>query len=188
LKILIFVIAAWMTPWGVSAESLTGEAGKGPITPIETKMNMGFLGVLGGSMDYRIKGRKITRYEDFKSLIYPLRDEESSRMIRESETDHFTAMVLYAAGLGLGVDLALVYNPNPLFKVDWLDRIITGMIGVQIFAGLGGLFDANAEGHKYNAVQRYNQLISQPKESLLDLRPQWSADKREFTLALTRSF
>ena len=158
------------------------------LAPIETKMNLGFLGVLGGSMEYSLGGERISRYEDFKKLIYPLHDMEASDMIRESETDHFAAMVLYTTGLAAGLDLALVYHPNPLFRVDWLDRIVTGLIGVQVFTGLGSLFDANAEGHKYNAVQRYNQLIREPKSVYLDLTPQLSPSNHGLNLVISMSY
>ena len=139
-------------------------------------------------MEYSVNGKKISRYEDFKSLIYPLRDAEASSLIREAESDHVTAMILYGAGFATGLDLALFFKPNKVLDVNWFDRFATGLIAAQIFGALGGIFDGNADGRKYNAVQRYNQLIQQPKESLLYLRPQWSSYNHGINLELSRSF
>ena len=157
--------------------------------PIETKMDLGFWGIFGCSMEYSMEGKKISRYEDFKSLLYPLGDKEASSLIREAESDHVAAMVLYGAGLATGLDLALFFKPNPLLNIDWFDRFATGLIAAQIFAGLGGIFDGNAEGRKYNAVQRYNQLAKANKEETwLNLSPLLSPADHRLGLVLSKSF
>lgn len=58
---------------------------------IDARMDLGFFGLLGGGMNYSVGGQPISRYEDFKNLIYPLRDGEASDLIRESEAYHDAA-------------------------------------------------------------------------------------------------
>lgn len=122
-------------------------------------MNLGLFGLLGGGMDYSIQGRPIQRYEDFEAVIYSQKDAESEDLIRTAEETHASAFVLYGAGVAMGIDLALAFKPNTLLGVDWFDRIATGFVGAQVFWAVGALLDSNAEGRKYNAIQRYNHLL-----------------------------
>jgi hypothetical protein len=169
LKILFFILATWFPGVGVAGT----ETASFPIgQPIETKMDLGFFGLLGGSMNYTVGGKPISRYEDFKALIYPLRDPEASDLIREAGEAHLTAWMFYGAGTATGIDAALFFKPAPLLNINWFDRIATGVVTAEIFWGIGALFDNNAEGRKYNAIQRYNQLLRKEKESFLDLKPE----------------
>jgi hypothetical protein len=139
--------------------------------PIESHMNLGFLGLLGGGMDYSIQGHPIQRYEDFKSVIYSQKDAESADMIRSAEETHASAFVLYVAGVAVGIDVALVYKPSTLLGVDWFDRAATGFVGAQIFWAVGALLDSNAEGRKYNAIQRYNHVLQGKKDQAWEWVP-----------------
>jgi len=118
-----------------------------------------------------LEGKKLENYRDFKKVIYPLRDQEASDLIREAEADHFVAQMVYVAGAATAIDVGLAFDPTPLFHVDWLDRIATGLVVAQIFVGVGTLFDLNAEGRKYNAVQRYNHLVRQEEGAFFKLDP-----------------
>jgi hypothetical protein len=154
-------------------------AGPGPVpvdspTPqfIETKMDLGLFGLLGGSMEYSLNGKKITHYQDFKNLIYSLHDEEASRFIHDAEEEDFLAWMIDLAGVAAGTDMALFFKPTPFLHDDFIDRIGTGLLVSQFFVATGAIFEINAEGRKYNAVQRYNQLVRAPRQSFLGLHPQ----------------
>lgn len=154
----------------------------------ETKMDLGFFGLVGGGMTYSVGGKPISRYEDFKNLIYPLRDEEASSLIRDAEDQHIAAWLLYVTGGAVGVDVALGFKPVPLLGVDWFDRISTGLVATEVFWGLGALLDNAAEGRKYNAVQRYNQLILKKDRAFLELKPQVTLAQEGPRLGLSCSF
>ncbi len=141
-------------------------------TPIESRMDLGLFGLLGSGMTYTVGGQPLRRYKDFKGLIYALRDEEASDWIREAEEAHFTAWMFYVTGAAVGADVALFFKPTTFLNIGWLDRIATGGLVANALWGVGMLFDANAEGRKYNAVQRYNRLIEGKKESALEFNPQ----------------
>jgi len=52
------------------------------------------------------------------------------------------------------------------------DRIMTGLVTVQIGLGVYFIVHNIAEGRKYNAVQRYNHLlVKKPEESSFELNP-----------------
>lgn len=133
--------------------------------PIQTHMDLGLFGLLGGGMSYSIAGRPLTRYEDLKDLIYAAGDNSAADMIREAHSAHLTAWIFYGAGVATGVDVALAFPPNHILGVDWCDRVISGAMGAQVFWALGALFDTNAEARKYNAIQRYNARFDRKSEA-----------------------
>ena len=124
-------------------------------------MDLGLFGLLGGGLEYSIQGRPISRYEDFKTVLYPLQDREASDLLRESESSHTAAWLLYGTGSAVGLDVALSFQPVHFLGVDWFDRTATGFAAAQFFWAVGILFDSNAEARKFNAVQRYNRLLRQ---------------------------
>lgn len=140
--------------------------------PIDTKMDLGLFGFLGGGMTYSVGGKPISRNEDFKKLIYPLHDLEASDLIREAEELHLAAWICYVSGGISGLDVALAFKPVPLVGVDWIDRISTGVVASEVLVGLGALLDNSSEGRKYNAVQRYNKVLRKEDQAFLDLKPQ----------------
>lgn len=156
--------------------------------PIQTRMNLGLFGLLGGGMDYQLGGRPITRYEDFKALIYAQGDREASDLIREAHETHLTAWLFYGAGTATGVDVALAFKPAPLLKVDWIDRIATGFVAAQFFWAAGALFDTNAESRKYNAVQRYNHLLKNEEDAFLGVSTSTPLNGQGLCLGLERAF
>ena len=175
---------------------LSGAAFAGPDStsfpldqPIESRMDLGLFGVLGGGMNYSVGGKPIRRYEDFQNLIYPLKDTEASDLLREAGELHFAAWMLYVSGAAVGVDVGLSFKPVHLLGVDWFDRIVTGVVASEVPWGIGALLDGSAEGHKFNAVERYNDVIFEKKgRASLDLKPQLTLAQDGPRLGLGCSF
>lgn len=155
--------------------------------PIDCHMDLGLFGLLGGGMDYHLQGRPIQRYEDFKSVIYPQRDEEASRLIREAEEAHLTAFLFYFSGIATGLDVALNFRPAPILNVEWFDRTATGLVTAQFFWAAGALFDTNAEARKFNAVERYNHVLQGKKEEAWEWAPPqvaWNGQEAQCVLGM----
>jgi hypothetical protein len=141
-------------------------------TPIETHADLGFMAILGGDMQYHLNGQKIIHYKDFKNLIYPLRDPEASQLIRNAESTDLASWLILTTGVALSADIALFYKPAVIFNANVPDRIMTGLVTVQIGLGVYFIVHNIAEGRKYNAVQRYNHLlVKKPEESSFELNP-----------------
>lgn len=156
--------------------------------PIETRMDLGLWGLLGASLRYSIDGQPIQDDGELKERIYSLHDEEASRLIRESGESRFITRLFLVTGALLGADVALLYKPVPFVRVDWIDRISTGLVTAQFLAGVGFIFNANAEGLKFNAVQRYNRLLRRPEASGMRLSPEVFADGSHWGLGLGCAF
>ena len=171
LVMILFVLAP-----PVFAEREVPESPFTAGSPIETRMDFGVFGLLGGGMRYRVDGRPISRYEDFQCLILPLRDEEATRLLNESQECHFAAWILYVSGGAVGVDVGVSFKPMVLLGVDWFDRIATGLTAAEVFWTVGALLDGSGEARKFNAVQRYNQLLKEKDQAFLELGPrlQWT--------------
>jgi hypothetical protein len=108
-------------------------------------------------------------------------------MIRSAEETHVSAFVLYGAGMAAGLDLALAFKPNTLLGVDWFDRIATGFVGAQVFWAVGALLDSNAEGRKYNAIQRYNHVLQGKKDQAWEWVPPqvaWNGQEAQCVLGM----
>jgi len=155
---------------------------------IETHMDLGFFGLLGGSMEYSLDGKRLESYREFKDLIYPLRDQQASDMIREAEDKNFVAWMFYVGGVATGADLALAYPPVPFLRVDWIDRIASGVVAAEVVVGIGLIFDNSAEGEKYNAVQRYNHLIHGKDKETWQFTPQLYASGGHLDLGVRTGF
>ncbi|HVZ79257.1 MAG TPA: hypothetical protein VHE12_00495 [bacterium] len=155
--------------------------------PIESRMGLGLFGVLGGKMEYTLQGRSLRDMEDFKSVIYPLGDAEASRLIREAGQCQVVGETVFAAGLLTGCDIALFFRPTPLLNVDWADRVFTGFTVAQLVWGLGSLFDTNSEARKFNAVQRYNQVLRSRKGEAWEWTPlqlAWGPAESRFSVGV----
>jgi hypothetical protein len=156
--------------------------------PIETHMDLGFLGVFGGPVEYSLGGRKLTSYREFKDLIYPLRDAEASDGIRVAEQMDFVSWVIYGGSIATGVDVALVFKPVPVFNDDALDRALTGLFVAQVGIGFWSLFNTSAEARKFNAVQRYNKLLRGKKVSEFQVDPLLYADGNGLNVGMKTAF
>lgn len=155
---------------------------------IETKMTLGLFGILGAGTDYSIGGKKLDSYEDFKKVIYPLRDPEASRLIHEAEEAEFVWWILVVGGVAAGVDVGLTYKPVPFLNVDWIDRISTGAVALQILLAPGIILGSIASADKFNAVQRYNRLVRGEKEAGWKVSPYLIAAQGRLGLELALGF
>jgi len=156
--------------------------------PIETHLDLGLLGLFGGSMEYSLDGRKIESYGDFKNLIYPLRDAEASNLIRSAEQADLVSWVIYGGSIAVGIDVALVFKPVPVFNDDALDRISTGLFVAQIGIGIWNIFATNAEARKFNAVQRYNKVLKNKISASLELSTEIVASQNGMSLGMKTVF
>jgi hypothetical protein len=156
--------------------------------PFEAKMELGLFGVLGASMTYTLHGKRVRHYREFKELIYPLMDEEASNLIRQAQEADTLSWVFVAMGLPTGLDIALSFKPVSIFGVDWMDRTLSGFAASQAFIGLGLLFESNAEGLKFNAVQRYNHLVAGGEKTGLAVTPQVFASGSHWDFGLRSDF
>ncbi len=156
--------------------------------PIETHLNLGFLSLFGGTMEYSLDERKITSYQDFKNLIYPLRDAEASNEIRVAEQMDFVSWVIYGGSLAVGADVALFFKPVPFLNDDGLDRVATGLFVAQLGIGVWSLCNASAEARKFNAVQRYNKVLKNKTSASLELTPEVYAGQNGMGLGLKTVF
>ena len=182
--IVLFLLFAVTSPsWAQS----------GPLTnpknlPIETRMDLGFLGIFGGPTEYSLGGRKLTNYQEFKDLIYPLHDPEASDGICVAEQMDFVSWVVYGGSLVVGLDVALVFKPVPVFNDDGFDRALTGYFVAQVAIGIWGLFNTSAEARKFNAVQRYNKLLVNKKVSEFEVDPLLYANSNGLNIGMKTSF
>jgi hypothetical protein len=147
------------------------------------------MAILGGDMQYHLNGQKIVHYKDFKNLIYPLHDPEASQLIRDAESTDLASWLVLITGISLSTDIALFYKPAVIFNSNVPDRIMTGLVTVQIGLGIYFIVHNIAEGRKYNAIQRYNHLLlKNPDDSLLELNPKLFASSNGLVLGGQLSF
>jgi len=139
-------------------------------------------------MEYSLGGRRIESYQDFKDLIYPLQDAEASDLIRSAEQADFVSWFIYGGSLAIGIDVALAFNPVPIFNDDGFDRLATGLFVAQVGIGIWSIFSANAEARKFNAVQRYNKVLGKRKTASFELSPQIYAGQNRMGLGLKTVF
>ena len=156
--------------------------------PIEMKMTMGLLGLLGAGTEYSFDGKKIGSYEEFADVIFPLNDPESTRLIHEAGEADLVWLFLLGTGVVIGADVALTYKPVPFINIDFIDRIVSGSVAVQICLIPGSILGAISASNKFNAVQRYNHLVKRGKEAGLGLQPQLFANRDHLGLGLNCRF
>jgi hypothetical protein len=186
---LILAASLFLTPLASAETKETNPKGTAASSPpIEMKMNTGLFGILGSSVDYSLEGRKLERYEDFKALIYPLQDEEASRLIRDSQSHDLIARLFYGGGVAVGVDVALSFKPVPVLNDDFFDRVATGFFTAQILWGAGLIFQANAESDKFNAIQRYNHQARGEKPEAWRITPGFSMGEDQMGLNFSYVF
>ena len=134
-------------------------------------------------MQYSLQGQRIFRYQDFKNLIYPLHDSQTSNMIRDAEATDLISWIILSAGISAAVDIAVFYKPPVVFNSDIPDRAVEAIALSQIGLGAFAIVHNIAEGRKFNAVQRYNHLLQEkPKESSIELTPKILASSNGLVL------
>jgi hypothetical protein len=180
LTVSLFSLAILFLPFLLPKALAKTKPSKAPSSTqkhvFETKIDLGLFGLLGGGMNYSLNGKKIIHYRDFNEIINSLHDEESTKLIRESESADLASWILLMTGIPVGIDVALAFKPVPLLGIDWTDRISTGFVAAQAFIALGAIFETNAASLKYNAVQRYNHLVRGEEIGNLSVTPRLFVD------------
>jgi hypothetical protein len=116
-----------------------------------------------GGLQYSIDGRFLINYQDFRELISPLRDYETERLLRRSESSDFKSKVFGIAGFAgvvTGVVGLLTSSSNRQVPF-W----ITAVSGAILF-DIGSLFQSEAQTSKFNCVQRYNRFARNEEQIL----------------------
>jgi len=167
--------------WGAPADP---KKGPGP-RPIEMRMG---LSPLGSSLGYFQDGKDANHYRDLRAILEPLGDAPTLKLLREAEDADKWSWGLIVSGAALGIVTALTLEPTQVLGVDPLDRAATGGFWAQFLMVPGALFRFDAEGRKFNAVQRYNALVRKEKVSGMDLRPNLVFGKDVRGLALEGRF
>jgi len=155
--------------------------------PAPIEMRMG-LGPLGSSLGYSLRGKDVNHYRTLLEIMGPLGDEATLRLLREAEDADRWSWGLLISGAVLGVVTALAIEPTPVLGWEPLDRAATGAAFAQFLVLPGTLFRFDAEGRKFNAVQRYNSLVRKEKLSSLDLGPRLMAGRGRWSLGLEGRF
>lgn len=167
------------------AQNVSGQTGivEHKLKPIEISYTT--LTGLFYSLDHEI----LRDDKDFESLIFPLNDYESIRLLKRSENSASTGKVLRYIGLaglltGLTGILAVPSNQQTPF---WLTAI-----GGGLSIDISGFFQTEAQTTKFNCVQRYNRFArgeeqvlpkaTEDEKSLLDFdKTGNSSDKKPVT-------
>lgn len=108
-----------------------------------------------GGLQYSVDGRLLTHYQDFEALVFPLRDFESERLLKRSETSDLNSKVfgwVGLAGLATGI-VGLLTSSSKQQAPFWASAI-----GGGVLIDIGNLFQTEAETAKFNCVQRYNRF------------------------------
>lgn len=146
--------------------SVATTAGSSKMKPIEVEYH-----TVGG-LQYSVDGRFLSRYEDLKELISPVRDYELNRLLKRSESSDLNSKVFGLAGfagLATGV-VGLLTSPSNQQTPFWLTAI-----GGGVLIDIGGLFQSEAQTTKFNCVQRYNRFARGEEQVL----PQTPADEKQ---------
>jgi hypothetical protein len=120
---------------------------------------------------YSIDNELLVRNKDFEDLIFPLRDYETIRLLKRSESSTSTGEIIKIIGLAGVVTgiTGLLTSPVEQHTPFWLTAI-----GGGISFDLGGLFQSEAQTTKFNAIQRYNRFVRGEEQVL----PQTPLDEK----------
>jgi len=151
---------------------------------IQTRMSLILLGIGGSNVDYSIGGKNVDDFPHLKDLIYPLHDKESSQLIRDAEDADFAGSMFLYGGTAAGLYFALANKPIGFVGVDFIDRIYTGIFAAQFFWAPGLVFRTISAAKKFNAVEKYNDLVKDRNKAGMELRPCVFASKGATGLGL----
>lgn len=120
-----------------------------------------------GGLQYSMDGRFLTRYQDFQDIVLPLRDYETERLLKRSETSEVQSQIFGVAGfVGLVTGVAgLLTSSSNQQAPFWVTAI-----GGGILIDIGGLFQTEAQTTKFNCIQRYNRF-ARGEEQILPKGP-----------------
>jgi hypothetical protein len=119
-------------------------------------------------LQYSLQGVPLTRYPEFEALVFPLRDWEATRLLKSSETSDSNSKIFDAigfAGLVTGV-VGLLTSPSNHQPPFWITAI-----GGGVLIDIGGIFQMEAQGAKFNCAQRYNRF-ARGEEQILPKGPE----------------
>jgi hypothetical protein len=121
-----------------------------------------------GGLRYFNDNTFLSSYKDFGELIYPLRDFETIRLLKKSESSATKAELFGIVGFAaLAAGLAGLLTTSTNQQTPFWLTAIGGGISIDI----GGLFQTEAQTAKFNCVQRYNRF-ARGEEQVLPEAPQ----------------
>ena len=108
-------------------------------------------------MDYTLAGQKLDSFQDFSDSLTPLADPETNRLLARSEDSSLWGHLGFLAGdLGVGWGgFHLLFDDSSSRHSTNTAVLLTG-VGVDLLACL--FLDDSAKA-KFNAAQRYNQIV-----------------------------
>ena len=124
-----------------------------------------------GGLQYSIGDELLTSDKQFEDLIYPLRDFETARLLKKSESSHLNSMifgVIGAAGLLTGI-VGLLTTHSDRQTPFWI-----AAVGGGLCIDIGGLFGSESQTSKFNCVQRFDRF-ARGEEQIL---PQGPSDEK----------
>jgi len=148
------------------ASNALGQNSPSPTPEIKIKPILVQYSTLGG-LRYYTEDEFLLNYKDFRELIDPLRDFESQRLLKRSESSDLNAKIfggIGLAGLVTGV-VGLLASPSNQQTGFWITAI-----GGGISLDISGLFRSESETAKFNCVQRYNRF-ARGEEQVLPKAP-----------------
>jgi len=115
-------------------------------------------------MEYSLQGIRLSDNPSFEDAIFPLEDPESTRLLKDSESLGAVAGIGSALGsLGIGWGgFHLLFDDHPSSHGTSVAILLTGA-GLDLIGSL--LFDGS-QSAKFNAVERYNQLVRGEDQAL----------------------
>ncbi|HEY5039185.1 MAG TPA: hypothetical protein VIJ93_08960 [bacterium] len=153
----------------VSAFSQTAPNSSSPATlnlkPIEVNYT-----TLSG-LHYSIGDETLSNYVDFEQLLFPLKDYETIRLLKQSESSELRAKIFNGVGLaGFATGIVgLLTSPSNQQIPFWITAI-----GGGISLDVGGLFFSESQTTKFNSVQRYNRFARGEEQVM----PQGPSDEK----------
>lgn len=173
---LLLCLCAFCPSWGQTESQAEGSTSPPAMKVIEVDYT-----TLGG-LGYFYNDEPLLRYRQFEDLVGPLRDYETSRLLKKSEASDLNARIFRGvgwAGVVTGV-IGLLAVPAHQQTGFWI-----AAIGGGLSIDIGGLFESEAQTSKFNCVQRYNRF-ARGEEQVLPQIPEDEKSLLNFKKKATR--
>jgi len=124
-----------------------------------------------GGLRYSIGDETLSNYSDFEQILFPLKDYEVTRLLKQSESSELRAKIFNGigfAGFVTGIVGLLTASSNQQTPF-WITAV-----GGGVCFDIGGLFFSESQTTKFNSVQRYNRFARGEEQAL----PQAPADEK----------
>jgi hypothetical protein len=117
-----------------------------------------------GGMEYSLAGQKLGNFQDFADTLEPINDPRANRLLADSQNNALIGTIGSLVGsLGIGWGGGnLLFNDSPSLRSAHVAVLLTG-VGIDLLAAL---FLDDSRAQKYNAVQRYNEVVRGEDPSL----------------------